>query len=145
MNQQQLNLFYEILSTKNSWGKNEIRQVLLEIIAGIRTSVWAPKGVLFLEKSMGSYAYYTFMPTGEFWVAPRSVEKLREIGTIVLDPDISWGKSFLWDGKEWKTNSTKDLPALIKAFLLIYSVPDDLKELIRQDLDYEPIYLCNWR
>lgn len=39
MNQEQLNLFYQILNTKNSWGKNEIRQVLLEIIAGIRTSV----------------------------------------------------------------------------------------------------------
>ena len=39
MTQQQLNLFYEILNTKNSWGKNEIRQVLLEIIAGIRTTV----------------------------------------------------------------------------------------------------------
>lgn len=38
MNQEQLNLFYQILNTKNSWGKNEIRQVLLEIIAGIRTS-----------------------------------------------------------------------------------------------------------
>ena len=94
---------------------------------------------------MPSQVYHTFMPTGEFWVAPRSVEKLREIGTIVLDPDISLEKSYLWDGKEWKTNSIKDLPALIKAFLLIYSVPDDLKELIRQDLDYEPIYLCNWK
>ena len=39
MNQEQLNLFYQILNTKNSWGKNEIRQVLLEIIAGIRTSI----------------------------------------------------------------------------------------------------------
>lgn len=39
MNQEQLNLFYEILNTKNSWGKNEIRQVLLEIIAGIRTAL----------------------------------------------------------------------------------------------------------
>ena len=39
MNQEQLNLFYQILNTKNSCGKNEIRQVLLEIIAGIRTSV----------------------------------------------------------------------------------------------------------
>ena len=39
MTQQQLNLFYEILNTNNSWGKNEIRQVLLEIIAGIRTTV----------------------------------------------------------------------------------------------------------
>lgn len=39
MNQEQLNLFYQILNTKNSWGKNEIRQVLLEIIAGIRTAL----------------------------------------------------------------------------------------------------------
>ena len=39
MNQEQLNLFYQILNTKNSWGKNEIRQVLLEIIAGIRTTI----------------------------------------------------------------------------------------------------------
>lgn len=39
MNQEQLNLFYKILETKNSWGKNEIRQVLLEVIAGIRTAV----------------------------------------------------------------------------------------------------------
>ena len=39
MNQEQLNLFYQILNTKNSWGKNEIRQVLLEIIAGIQTTV----------------------------------------------------------------------------------------------------------
>ena len=39
MTQDQLNLFYQILITKNSWGKNEIRQVLLEIIAGIRTTV----------------------------------------------------------------------------------------------------------
>ena len=39
MTQEQLNLFYQILNTKNSWGKNEIRQVLLEIVAGIRTTV----------------------------------------------------------------------------------------------------------
>lgn len=39
MNQEQLNLFYAILETKNSWGKNEIRQVLLEVVAGIRTKV----------------------------------------------------------------------------------------------------------
>lgn len=39
MTQSQLNLFYEILNSKNSWGKNEIRQVLLEIIARIRTTV----------------------------------------------------------------------------------------------------------
>jgi len=39
MSQEQLILFYKILDTKNSWGKNEIRQVLLEIVAGIRTTV----------------------------------------------------------------------------------------------------------
>lgn len=38
MSQEQLILFYKILDTKNSWGKNEIRQVLLEIVAGIRTT-----------------------------------------------------------------------------------------------------------
>lgn len=38
MTQEQLNLFYQILNSKNSWGKNEIRQVLLEIVAGIRTT-----------------------------------------------------------------------------------------------------------
>ena len=38
MTQEQLNLFYKILETKNSWGKNEVKQLLLEIIAGIRTA-----------------------------------------------------------------------------------------------------------
>lgn len=39
MTQEQLKLFYAILETKNSWGKNEIKQLLLEIVAGIRTAV----------------------------------------------------------------------------------------------------------
>lgn len=39
MTAEQLKLFYSILETKNSWGKNEIRTVLLEIVAGIRTSL----------------------------------------------------------------------------------------------------------
>jgi len=39
MTTEQLQLFYKILETKNSWGKNEIRQVLLEVVSGIRTSV----------------------------------------------------------------------------------------------------------
>lgn len=39
MTQEQLKLFYQVLETKNSWGKNEIRQVLLEIAAGIRTTL----------------------------------------------------------------------------------------------------------
>jgi hypothetical protein len=37
MTQEQLKLFYKILETKNSWGKNEVKQMLLEIITGIRT------------------------------------------------------------------------------------------------------------
>jgi len=37
MTQEQLKLFYEILETKNSWGKNEIKTLLLEIASGIRT------------------------------------------------------------------------------------------------------------
>ena len=39
MTQEQLQLFYKILDTKNSWGKNEIKTLVLEIVAGIRTSV----------------------------------------------------------------------------------------------------------
>ncbi len=39
MSKDQLKLFYEILETKNSWGKNEIKKVLLEVSSGIRTKV----------------------------------------------------------------------------------------------------------
>lgn len=39
MTTDELKLFYSILETKNSWGKNEIRQVLLEVVSGIRTTV----------------------------------------------------------------------------------------------------------
>ena len=39
MTNEQLKLFYAILEAKNSWGKNEIRQVLLEVVSGIRTEV----------------------------------------------------------------------------------------------------------
>lgn len=38
MSDDKLKLFYQILESKNSWGKNEIRTLLLEIIAGIRTA-----------------------------------------------------------------------------------------------------------
>lgn len=37
MTQAQLKLLYEILETENSWGKNEIKQLLLEIASEIRT------------------------------------------------------------------------------------------------------------
>lgn len=39
MTTEQLRLFYQILETKNSWGKNEIKKVLLEVSSGIRTEV----------------------------------------------------------------------------------------------------------
>lgn len=39
MTTEQLQLFYKILETKNSWGKNEIKAVLLEVASGIRTNV----------------------------------------------------------------------------------------------------------
>ena len=39
MTKEQLQLFYTILETKNSWGKNEIKTVLLEVVSGIRTKV----------------------------------------------------------------------------------------------------------
>jgi len=35
MTQEQLKLFYEGLEKKNSWGKNEIKKVLLEIVSGV--------------------------------------------------------------------------------------------------------------
>lgn len=38
MTPEQLTKFYEVLDTKNSWGKNEIRKVMLEIIAGVYKS-----------------------------------------------------------------------------------------------------------
>lgn len=39
MTKEQLKLFYDILETKNSWGKKEIKTLVLEISAGIRTEV----------------------------------------------------------------------------------------------------------
>lgn len=39
MTPEQLKLFYAILETKNSWGKNEIKTVLLEVASGIRSMV----------------------------------------------------------------------------------------------------------
>lgn len=36
MTQEQLEIFYKTLDTKNSWGKNEVKQMLLEVIAGIK-------------------------------------------------------------------------------------------------------------
>lgn len=36
MNQEQLKTFYRLLETKNSWGKNEIKTLVLEVIAGIK-------------------------------------------------------------------------------------------------------------
>ena len=35
MTAEQLKLFYAILETKNSWGKNEIRNLILDILAGV--------------------------------------------------------------------------------------------------------------
>lgn len=37
MTKEQLQLFYKILESKNSWGKNEIKTMLLEVVAGVRT------------------------------------------------------------------------------------------------------------
>ena len=35
MKKEQLEIFYRILETKNSWGKNELKTMLLEVIAGL--------------------------------------------------------------------------------------------------------------
>ena len=37
MTTEQLKIVYAILEKKNSWGKNEVKQMILEVIAGIRT------------------------------------------------------------------------------------------------------------
>ena len=89
--------------------------------------------------------YHTFMSNGEFWVASHSIAKLRKVGTIVLDPDVCEEKFYLWDGKEWIAGPMEGLPVSIKTFLLIYSVPETIKAQIRNNLEREPIYLCNWR
>lgn len=39
MTAEQLKLFYGILETKNSWGKNEIKKILLEVVSGIREDI----------------------------------------------------------------------------------------------------------
>lgn len=39
MTSEQLKLFYQILETKNSWGKIEIKKVLLEVVSNIRTEI----------------------------------------------------------------------------------------------------------
>ncbi len=36
MTQEQLERFYKELEKQNSWGKNQIKQMLLEVIAGLR-------------------------------------------------------------------------------------------------------------
>ena len=36
MTPEQLKRFYEILETQNSWGKNQIKTMLLEVIAGLK-------------------------------------------------------------------------------------------------------------
>ena len=36
MSQEQLERFYKHLETKNSWGKNEIKTLLLEVIANLK-------------------------------------------------------------------------------------------------------------
>ena len=94
---------------------------------------------------MTNAVYHTFMLNGEFWVAPRFVEKLQKIGTIVLGPDVFEQKFYLWEGEEWRAYPMEDLPVSIMTFLLTYSVPEAIKAHIRNYLEGEPIYLCNWR
>lgn len=36
MTQEQLATFIRIIESKNSWGKNEVKTLLLEVMAGIR-------------------------------------------------------------------------------------------------------------
>ena len=36
MTQEQLKRLYELLDTQNSWGKNQIKTLILEVIAGLK-------------------------------------------------------------------------------------------------------------
>ena len=36
MTKEQLEIFYKIIETKNSWGKNELKTMLLEVVSGLR-------------------------------------------------------------------------------------------------------------
>lgn len=36
MTENQLKRFYELYETHNSWGKNQVKQLLLEVIEGIK-------------------------------------------------------------------------------------------------------------
>lgn len=38
MTKEQLALLYKILDTKDSWGKDEMKILILEIVVGVRTS-----------------------------------------------------------------------------------------------------------
>ena len=94
---------------------------------------------------MTNAVYHTFLPNGEFWVASRSVAKLREIGTIVLDPALSDTKFYEWKGEIWKTHPVENLPSEIKVILLICPVPEELKRRFKHNIALAPIYICNWK
>jgi len=39
MTDAQVKIFYTILETQNSWGKNQIKKLFLEVVSNIRTGV----------------------------------------------------------------------------------------------------------
>lgn len=89
--------------------------------------------------------YHAFLPNGEFWRTTFCDSKIRQIGAIVYDPEYKERKFYKWNGKEWKAGALEQLPRPIKAFLLIYPIPTELKEHLRNNIDSGPVYICKWR
>lgn len=89
--------------------------------------------------------YHAFLPNGEFWLTPICNSEIRQVGTIVYDPEYKERKFHKWNGEAWKGSSLEQLPNPIKAFLLIYPIPAELKEHLRNNFDSGPVYMCKWR
>lgn len=92
-----------------------------------------------------SALYHAFLPNGEFWLTPICTSEFRKIGTIVYDPEYKERKFHKWNGEAWKGSSLEQLPSPIKAFILIYPIPAELKEHLRNNIDSGPVYMCKWR
>ena len=89
--------------------------------------------------------YHAFLPNGEFWLSNYCTCEIRQVGAIVCDPEYKERKFHKWNGENWESSPLEQLPIPIKAFLLIYSIPIELREHLRNSSDSEPVYICKWR
>ena len=89
--------------------------------------------------------YHAFLPNGGFWLTHCCTSEIRQDGAIVYVPDNTERKFHKWSGEKWRACSLEQLPIPIKAFLLIYSIPIELREQLRNNSDFDPVYICKWR